>query len=220
MELIFEHIQKQPEFYAWCFVIVNGLWGAFLYFNKKRHQEELEEIKQSLNLDLERRKKVFEMKTSQYEAYFKSIDEMHNRHQTDYQEIVVPILNRFNASYQRACEQNDSQAATEATILLSNEISKITYDGFKELQVIRSETNALRLTASDTVAALLDELQELYEQLFQISSKMVSDLVKVTIENDQALAAENQNKMNVLGELTKSKFNELREQMRNDLKQI
>lgn len=56
MELIFEYIQKQPEYFAWIFAIVNVLWGVFLYFNKKRHTEEVEKLKQSLNLDLKREK--------------------------------------------------------------------------------------------------------------------------------------------------------------------
>jgi hypothetical protein len=54
-------------------------------------------VKQSfdLDLDLERRKKVFEMKASQYEAYFRHIDAIHNQHQTDYQDVFLPIMNEF-----------------------------------------------------------------------------------------------------------------------------
>ncbi|BDF94239.1 hypothetical protein [Pseudoalteromonas sp. KAN5] len=220
MDVIFKIISNDPEFFLWAFGVINVLWGVFLYFNKKRHQRELINLKQSLDLDLERRKKVFEMKTAQYEDYFKNMDAMHNRHQNDYQEIVLPIINEFNAAYQRACDKNDSQAATEATIIFQEKIGKLTYDGFEEVQVIRSQTNTLRLTASDEVAQYLDELQELYDQLFQTSSKMVSDLIKVTIEGDQALAIENQNRLNELSEITKDKSLKLREQMRCDLKAI
>ena len=92
MEVIFEHIQSKPEFYAWCFAVVNVLWGAFLYFNDKKHKEKLENLKQSLNLDLERRKKVFEMKATHYEAYFNNIDAFQAKHQNDYQEVFVPYL--------------------------------------------------------------------------------------------------------------------------------
>jgi len=220
MDVIFKIISNDPEFFLWAFGVINVLWGIFLYFNKKRHQRELVNLKQSLDLDLERRKKVFEMKTTQYEDYFKNMDAMHNRHQNDYQEIVLPIINEFNAAYQRACDINDSQAATEATIIFQKKIGKLTYDGFEEVQIIRTQTNTLRLTASDEVAQYLDELQELYDQLFQTSSKMVSDLVKVTIDGDQALAIKNQNKLNELGAITKDKSLKLREQMRCDLKAI
>jgi hypothetical protein len=220
MDVIFKIISNDPEFFLWAFGVINVFWGIFLYFNKKRHQRELINLKQSLDLDLERRKKVFEMKTAQYEDYFKNMDAMHNRHQNDYQEVVLPIINEFNDAYQRACVRNDSLAATEATIIFQEKIGKLTYDGFEEVQIIRSQTNTLRLTASDQVALYLDELQVLYDQLFQTSTKMVSDLVKVTIHGDHALAEENQNKLNELGEITKDISLKLREQMRCDLKAI
>ena len=92
----------------------------------------------------------------------------------------------------KRAKKNDESAATQATIKFSEKISKITRDGFQELGVIESETNSLRLTASDEVAALLDEIKTLYDQLFAISGKMMSDLVQITINNDQELAAQSQ----------------------------
>ena len=220
MEKILNFISEKPELIAWAFGIINALWAAFLYFNKKRHEKELIGVKQSLDLDLERRKKVFEMKAAQYESYFRHIDAIHNKHHTDYQEILVPILNEFMSSYLIASEKNDNEAATQATVQLSEKITKITQDGFQELRVIESETNSLRLTASDKVATLLDEIKELYDQLFTISGKMMSDLVKITICNDQELAAQNQAELARVGDLPKQKAVELREQMRQDLKDI
>ena len=220
MEEIFKLISEKPEYAAWVFGVVNALWIAFLYFNKKRHEKELIAVKQSFDLDLERRKKVFEMKASQYEVYFRHIDAIHNKHQTDYQDIFTPIMNEFMSSYLEAGDKNNEKEATKATIRFSEKISKITQDGFQELGVIESETNSLRLTASDEVAILLDEIKELYSQLFTLSGKMMSDLVQITINNDQALAAKNQEDIMLVSEQVKKKSAQLREQMRNDLKQI
>lgn len=220
MEEIFKFISEKPEYTAWVFGIVNALWIAFLYFNKKRHEKELIAVKQSFDLDLERRKKVFEMKASQYEAYFRHVDAIHNKHQTDYQDIFTPIMNEFMSSYLEASDKNNEEEATKATIRFSEKISKITRDGFQELGVIESETNSLRLTSSDEVAILLDEIKELYNQLFTLSGKMMSDLVQIAINNDQALAEKNQKDMILVGEQVKQKSAQLREQMRNDLKQI
>lgn len=220
MEEIFKIISEKPEYTAWFIGVVNALWIAFLYFNTKRHERELVEVKQSFDLDLERRKKVFEMKATQYEAYFRHIDTIHNKHQTDYQNIFTPIMNEFMSSYLEAGDKNDEKKATQATIKFSEKISKITRDGFQELGVIESETNSLRLTASDEVAILLDEIKDLYGQLFTLSGKMMSDLVQITINNDQALAAKNQEDMMLVGEQIIQKSAQLREQMRNDLKQI
>lgn len=220
MEELFKVISEKPEYFAWAFGLVNALWFGFVYFNKKRHEKELIGVKQSFDLDLERRKKVFEMKASQYEAYFRHIDAIHNRHQTDYQDVFIPIMNEFMASYLDASSRDDEAAATAATIKFSEKVSKISRDGMQELGVIESETNSLRLTASDEVATLLDEIKEIYSALFEVSGKMMSDLVKITINNDQDLANRNMAQLYELGELAKAKAAELREQMRNDLKQI
>lgn len=220
MELIFEHIQKQPEFYAWCFVIVNGLWGVFLYFNQKWHKEELEKLKQSLNLDLERRKKIFEMKSTQYEAYFNNIDSFQEKHQNDYQEIFVPIFNEFNRRFLHAEDQNDKEASTNATLWFSEEINKITLNGFKEQQALEQQTNSLKLTASDEVAQLLEELRSLYSEIFELSSELLSKFVEITINNDQTASVKIQESMAKVGEKIKAKSNELREEMRRDLLEI
>jgi predicted outer membrane lipoprotein len=220
MEMIFEAISSNPGYFAWAFGIVNALWIVFLYFNKKQHERELIRVKQSFDLDLERRKKVFEMKASQYESYFKHIDTIHNRHQTDYQDIFLPIMNQFMSDYLSASNAGDKHRETQATIAFSEKISRIQRDGFKELGVIESETNSLRLTASDEVAALLDEIKELYERLFVLSGKMMSDLVDITINNNQQLANENQAQIVKVGEQVRAKAATLREAMRNDLKQI
>jgi hypothetical protein len=220
MEELYKVISSNPMYFAWAFGLVNVLWGVFLYFNKKRHERELIRVQQSFNLDLERRKKVFEMKASQYESYFQHIDAIHCRHQTDYQDVFVPIINEFMAGYLSASSAGDTQRATQATIDFGEKISRLARDGFNELGVIKSETNSLRLTASDEVAVLLDEIEALYEHLFSLSGKMTSNLVEITINNNQQLAHENQSRLKMVGGQIQAKAAALRETMRNDLKQI
>jgi len=220
MEEVFKFISEKPEYTVWFIGIINISWIVFIYFNRKKHDRKLIELKQSFDLDLERRKTVYEMKATQYESYFKHIDSIHKKHQTDYQDVLRPIINEFMSTYLRASDNNDKTEETNATIRFSKEISKITYDGFQELRVMESETNSLRLTASDNVALLLDDIQMLYEQLFTISCKVMSDLVEIIINDNQELAARNQVELMKIGELAKSKAKELRQQMRNDLKTI
>jgi hypothetical protein len=220
MEKILQLISAKPEYVAWAFVVINAAWVVFVYFNTKRHERELINVRQIHDLDLERRKKVFEMKATQYESYFKHIDAVHKKHETDYQNVFAPIMNEFMANYLKACDEKDEKKATQATISFSEKISKITRDGFEELGVIESETNSLRLTASDEVAKLLDEITELYRQMFDIAGKTMSDLVEITINNNQQLASQNQSRLMEVGEKAKRKAAELREAMRNDLRQI
>jgi hypothetical protein len=220
MEAVFSVISEKPEYFAWAFGLVNALWAGFLYFNSKRHEKELIGVQQSFDLDLERRKKLFEMKAGQYESYFRHLDLMHQKHQTDYEDVFLPIMNEFVSAYLQAADKSDEEAATQATIHFSEKVSKITRDGMKELGVIESETNSLRLTATDEIANLLDEIKGLYDQMFALSGKMMNDLVQIAIKGDQELANRNQAELAAVGEKAQRKAVELREQMRRDLQTI
>lgn len=220
MEAIFGVFSENPEYFLWVFGIVNALWAVFLYFNNKRHKKELIGVQQSFDLDLERRKKLFEMKANQYESYFRHLDLMHRKHQTDYEDVFVPIMNEFIESFLQASDKEDEEASTKATITFSEKVSKITRDGMKELSIIESETNSLRLTATDETAYLLDEIKEIYERMFALSGKMMNDLVQIAVNGDQELAKRNQTELALVGEQAKKKARDLREQMRRDLQTI
>jgi len=108
-------------------------------------------------------------------------------------------MNEFMTSYLEESDKINKEAATKATFRFSEKISKITRDGFRELGVIESETNSLRLTVGDEIAALLNKIKDIYGQLFAISRKAMSDLVQFTINNDQELAAKNQAELMRIG---------------------
>lgn len=220
MELIFEYIKNQPEYFAWAFAVVNVLWGLFVYFNKKSHDREIETLKQSLNLDLERRKKVFEMKASSYEAYFTNIDAFQRKHQNDYQEVLTPLLNKFMKDFLFAESTGDTAGSTKATIWFSEEIQKLTINGFQEQQALERQTNALKLTASSEVADLLEELRVSYSNIFNASSQQLNKFVDITINNDQDAAKRIQNDIDQYGSEIKEKTMALRESMRRDLLEI
>lgn len=47
METLYKIISNNPEYFAWAFGIINTLWIVFIYFNRKRHEHELESLKHS-----------------------------------------------------------------------------------------------------------------------------------------------------------------------------
>jgi len=220
MQSIYELIKQQPEFFAWVFGLVNVLWGVFIYFNKKRHSKDLVELKQSLDLDLERRRKVFEMKATHYESYFQRIDTFHRNHQNDYQQVFTPIFNEFMSRYLKAEDIGDKAESTNATIWFGEQISKITTDGFQEYLVLENESNTLKLTASDKVASLLDELKKLQHATFELSSEFMNKMVEITINGNQELANSFTEQLTDLGTKAKEKSEQLREEMRKDLGEI
>ncbi len=217
---IFGIIQREPEYFAWVFALVNVLWGFFVYFHQKRHSKEIEALKQTLNLDLERRRKVFEMKATQYETYFNNIDAFQRKHQNDYQEIFVPIFNEYIRRSLEANKGSNTSVSTSATTWFSQEIQKITLDGFQERQALELQTNSLKLTASDEVAVLLDELKQLYNQIFRLSGEHMNRLVEITVNKDQNAFDQMRSELAELGGRIKTKSQNLREEMRKDLQKI
>ncbi|MCP4987360.1 MAG: hypothetical protein GY928_15290 [Colwellia sp.] len=186
----------------------------FIYFNNKTHTKELEHLKLSLNLDLERRKKVFEMKANNYEAYFNNIDTFYKKHQNDLQEIINPLLNKY---LEMSLNTEDNN---EAIIWFSNEIQNITLEGFNEQQALEHQTNSLKLTASSEVSTLLEGLQDLYNQIFKVSSEHMQSLIKIITNDDQQLAQEFQSKLEKLGGEIIIKSEQVRSEMQRDLSAI
>ena len=90
----------------------------------------------------------------------------------------------------------------------------LSLNGFQELQTLESETNGLKLTASDEVSVLLDDLRNLYAQSFEVSNEQMGRIVEIIINNDQEAANQVQQSLLKLGEEIKTKFQELHEEMR------
>lgn len=69
METFYTIIRSNPEYFVWAFGIVNVLWSAFVFFNKQSHQKELAKMAHSHSLELERKKKVFQIKADEFQKY-------------------------------------------------------------------------------------------------------------------------------------------------------
>ena len=85
---------------------------------------------------------------------------------------------------------------------------------------LEQQTNSLKLSASDGVAQLLEELRQLYSEIFELSTQLMSKLVEITVNKDQSAASEIQNAIALIGDKIKVKTKELREEMRKDLQAI
>ncbi len=85
---------------------------------------------------------------------------------------------------------------------------------------MEQQTNSLKLTASNEVAELLEELRSLYHQIFEVSCEQMNKLVEITVHRDQEATQQIQNAIAQLGEQIKAKSQKLREEMRRDLLEI
>jgi len=217
MQDLMLYIQNNPKIVAVMFTTINAIWIMFTYFNKKKHTREIEHIKQSLNLDLERRKKVFEMKASHYENYFSNIDAIHKKHENDLQDVMNPLITEFYRRFNTAEAIGDHLAATEAATWFSEEIRKLTIAGFNEVQVLEQQTNNLKLSASNEVALILEELRELNNKIYDASCRQMNLLTHVILTKNDNESKAVQSEITAIGQQIKDKTEQLREEMRQDL---
>jgi len=220
MDAIYEVVRQNPDYFAWIFGIVNVLWAAFLYFNKRRHDRELETLRHSLNLDLEKRKRMYEMKAAQFEKYFRLADEFGKKHHVDLPKKLQPIFDDYMSSYLSAEGKGDKKASTEAIVKLGSQIGKIMSEGASEYFSLKAETNSLKLIASDALAEIFGSVQRGYETAFQLANEFMSRFVELTQSNDQSTMQKYQSEMEAAAKDIEIQLQSLMQQMRRELNEI
>jgi hypothetical protein len=218
MEIIYEIISNNPSYFAWAFGIVNVLWAIFLYFNKQSHERKLKSIQHNLNLDLERRKKVFELKVSQYESYVKNLDNFGRDYQSELFVRMQPIFQKYMERMLEA--ENDEQESTSAINQFSLEVMDLMNESMKQYNILKSESRSLKLTASDSLIDIFEELEALVEHSIEQSNQFISDLPMLMISGDEERMQARQSLLNEQGKNIQLKSKELERKMRLELLEI
>ena len=128
--------------------VVNVLWGLFAYFNKQSHDKALAKLKHELALDADRRKRVFELKATQYEAYVENLDEFGKKHQVDMPARIQPVFDKYLNDYLVATQNGDKNQEREVITWFSSKISSFMQEGLSDVLKLQSESNKLKLTAT------------------------------------------------------------------------
>lgn len=220
MNALYSIISKYPEAIAALFAVINGLWLAFTYFNGQRHARELENLRHSLHLDAERRKKVFELKVNQYEAYVTSLDAFGKKHQVDLPARMQPVFEEYFAGYMAAAEAQDKEQEREVIARFSSKISSFMREGLEDYMRLQSETSRLKLTASDALLTAFEALEAAMEQAHQKSNEFMSRFTDLVLRQDFEAMAALQRELEVHGSAVKDKSRALMARMREDLAEI
>ncbi|MGQ0801461.1 MAG: hypothetical protein ACT4NL_15290 [Pseudomarimonas sp.] len=217
MTLIYDLIQSNPAYFAWAFGLVNIGWGGFAYFNSKRHDRELVSLKHSLDLDLERRKHTFDLRSTQYDRYAKLLDGFGNKHQTQMLQRMQPAMGRFMTSMASARSESEQQLATGD---FSSEVLSLMSEASNDYIQIQAESRSLRLSSSDELCRLLDEMEQLMKESIEIGTKLVANIPARILagKSEQFLADEQTNSAH--GRKISAKSKEIELQMRKELREF
>ncbi len=217
MQVIYDLVQKSPEFYTWIFSIISTLGFIFAYFNKQRHSKELKELEQKLRYDADRRLKVFDLKATEYSRYVTHLDEFGKNNNSKLSEKIQPILDEYLINYLAAVETGDKNREIEVITWLGSQISQLTQDGMKEVMQLRHESNRIKLIATEEMLQTLENLELLTDKAMNHSNEFMSNFVKVVSENRQDMLESYQLGALELGERIKGQTQLLMSQMRTEI---
>ena len=217
MPSLYDAIAANPEPFTWAFVAVNALWVAFAYFNKKRHERDLEALRHAHALEFEQRRSLFEARKSQYERYYGLIDDFGKSYQSEMLNKVQPIFEKYFSAMLHA--DSDSRKS-EALSTFSGEMMALTEEGSKDYIKLQAETRSLKLVASDELIDLLDDLDRLMKTAMDSSFALIQAIPNLILTGKSGELQDQQSQMSTQGETIKAKADEVLRQMRHEMRKI
>ena len=193
MEALYQFIESHPGLAASIFAVTNGVWITITFFLRQKHEKKLQTLKHGLNLDLEKRKQLFEMKVRQYESYVGLLDDFGRRNQVEIPARMQPMIQRFFSDYLKAEDEGDKEASTLATTTFSKEISTLNSEGLNDYLKIKSESNKLKLTATPKLLDAFTDLEDATKVSFDFANEFMGDFLKLHMANNQQEIIDRQN---------------------------
>lgn len=186
----------------------------------KKLIEETERIKKDFQLEISKRRYQYESKKEQYILFFKLLDQFTNEANKSTQEKLLPILDEFNRNFLNSSSRNDKKSENNATSVMSKKIQRLTFEANESLIKIKQETNTIRLIASDRIIQKLDLLELAYDKNMEQAIKMMNDLPKQMMSNDQYGMKKSQREIEISALVIKEIKDEIIELMRKELDEI
>lgn len=183
----------------------------------KKLIEETERIKKDFQLEISKRRYQYESKKEQYILFFKLLDQFTNEANKSTQEKLLPILDEFNRNFLNSSSRNDKKGENNATSVMSKKIQRLTFEANESLIKIKQETNTIRLIASDRIIQKLDLLELAYDKNMEQAIKMMNDLPKQMMSNDQYGMKKSQREIEISALVIKEIKDEIIELMRKDI---
>ena len=186
----------------------------------KKLIEETERIKKDFQLEISKRRYQYESKKEQYILFFKLLDQFTNEANKSTQEKLLPILDEFNRNFLNSSSRNDKKGENNATSVMSKKIQRLTFEANESLIKIKQETNTIRLIASDRIIQKLYLLELAYDKNMEQAIKMMNDLPKQMMSNDQYGMKKSQREIEISALVIKEIKDEIIELMRKELDEI
>lgn len=220
MQFIYELIQKNPEYYAWAFGLINALWLGFVYFNKQSHERSLKQLEQELRFRADRRLKIFDLKASEYGKYVANLDSFGKKNEIEMPERMQPIFDEYLQRYLAATEAGDKEQERIVIGWLSSQVSSLMQEGLKDVLKLKSESNRLKLIATDEMLKTFDQLEKLTQESMDCTNEYMKNFTDIIFKQQTEKTEAFQKRIAELGAETQKNSKALLNQMRQELSDI
>lgn len=220
MQFIYELIQENPKFYAWAFGVVNVLWLLFAYFNKQRHERDLKRLEQDLRYKADRRLKIFDLKASEYAKYVTDLDSFGKKNQIEMPERLQPIFDEYLQNYLAATEAEDKEQEHRVIGWFSSQISALMQEGLKDVLKLKSESNRLKLIATEEMLQTFDRLEKLTQESMDCTNEYMKNFTEIVFHQQNDKTEAFQKKAAELASQIELESKNLLNQMRAELSDI
>jgi hypothetical protein len=220
MQLIYGLIQENPKFYAWIFGIVNLLWATFAYFNKQKHERDLKKLEQDLRYRADRRLKIFDLKASEYAKYVTDLDSFGKKNQIEMPERMQPIVDEYLQGFLAATASGDKAQERQVIGKFSSQISALMQEGLKDVLKLKSESNRLKLIATDEMLHTFDKLEMLTQESMDCANEYMKNFIEIVFNQQNDKTAAFQSRIADLGGKIQVQSKTLLSQMRKELNDI
>ncbi|MEP4891518.1 MAG: hypothetical protein ABJV04_15950 [Aliiglaciecola sp.] len=181
-----------------------------------KYRAETEEIKKQHSLDIEKRKYQYEEKRLQFSKYFALLDEFHGKCNSIFLEKFQPIMTEFLSD----CLNEDEVIKNQAIVKYNQDVQALVFELNEEHLKVKTEQNSIRLIASEKVDVLLDKLEVAVKNATDASTEMLRFMSTQEFWADQSLIVPYQEKATLFGQDVQRCHNALKEQMKQELKEI
>lgn len=184
---------------------------------KSDFAKQLEELKRDHQLDLQKRKYLYESKTKVYSNFFLKVDNMNTEINVKSAEKIQVFISEYTRNLMRCSTEKER---IKATVTYQKRTQTLMMDASQALIQLKHETNEIRLHASDDVIEYLNLLETGYSKLIDESNQLLSMFPQLILSNSQELINTIQAPLLQQAALVEAVKAELINQMRIELKQI
>jgi len=220
MNEIYQEIQKHPKFYVWIFGLINAVWIVTAYLFKLWHERQLKRLEQDLRYDSERRLKLFDLKATEYANYVANLDAFGKKNQTELMARMQPIFDKYLNDYLAASTEENEAKQREVLVWFSNQISHVMREGGEDFFKLKSESNRLKLIATDEMLSTFTALEELTEQSMNTANEFMGKLVEIIVHKQNDVQDAYLAKLTEISAQIKIEADNLMTQMRNEIRGI